>query len=160
MLATADVLSKGRLTVGLGIGWMAEEMAMLGSPPYDERADAGHEFIEAFRVLWTEDEPRYQGAFVAFDNLFFEPKPVQKPHLPIWTGGEGGAARRRAGRYADGWYPAISNPRVPLDTPARYAAGLAEVRGETEAAGRDPTALDAALFATWYSPGTELAGKP
>jgi probable F420-dependent oxidoreductase len=159
MLTTADVLSKGRVTVGFGVGWMAEEMAALGSPPYDKRGTASNEYIEAFRALWTQAAPSYQGEFIAFRDVLFEPKPVQRPHLPIWVGGEGTAARRRAGRLGDGWYPTIRNPKEPLDTPAAFAAALADVHRHAQAAGRDPMALDIALFAPGYSLGAPQKGS-
>ena len=157
MLATADVLSNGRLTVGVGIGWMAEEMAVLQSPAFERRAAASREYIEAFRALWTEPAPSYAGDFVAFESVLFDPKPVQQPHPPIWVGGEGEPARRRAGQLGDGWYPVVANPRYPLDTPERFAAALGEVHAHAEAAGRDPAALDTALFAPWYSLGAARA---
>jgi probable F420-dependent oxidoreductase len=155
MLATADILSKGRVTVGFGVGWMAEEMAVLGSPPYDKRGAASNEYITAFRALWTQAAPAYDGEFVKFRDILFEPKPVQKPHPPIWIGGEGTAARRRAGRLGDGWYPTIRNPSEPLDTATAFAAALADVRRSAEVAGRDPTALDVAMFVPGYSLGAE-----
>ena len=155
MLATADVLSNGRLTVGVGIGWMAGEMAALQSPPYKARARASEEYIAAFRALWTEARPRFAGEFVAFDDILFHPKPVQRPHLPIWVGGEGAPARRRAGTLGDGWYPVIANPRRPLDTPEAYAAALADVRRHAADAGHDPAALDTGLFVPWYRLGGE-----
>lgn len=130
MLATLDVLSKGRLTCGVSVGWMAEEMALLGAPPFADRARASDEYMQAFRELWTSAAPELQGQFAKFEKLKFEPKPVQKPHPPLWVGGEIGAARRRAGRLGDGWYPVAANPNAPLDTADLYAAGLAEVRGE------------------------------
>src|SRR5262249_24605573 len=74
-------------------------------------------------------------------------------------GGEGAAARRRAGRLGDGWYPTIRNPREPLDTPAAFAEALADVRRHAEAAGRDPKALDVALFAPGYSLGAPRKGR-
>jgi probable F420-dependent oxidoreductase len=153
MLATADVLSKGRVTVGVGVGWMAEEMRTLGSPPYDRRGAASNEYIEAFRALWTQSAPEYKGEFVTLKDVLFEPKPVQKPHPPIWIGGEGAAARRRAGRLGDGWYPTIRNPKEPLDTPAAFATALADVRRNAEAASRDPMTLDVSLFAPGYNLG-------
>jgi probable F420-dependent oxidoreductase len=159
MLATADVLSKGRVTVGVGVGWMAEEMRALGSPPYDKRGAASNEYIQAFRQLWTKSAPAFKGEFAHIEDVLFEPKPVQKPHPPIWVGGEGASARRRAGRLGDGWYPTIRNPKEPLDTPAAFAAALADVRKQAEAAGRDPMALDIALFAPGYSLGTALEGR-
>lgn len=155
MLATADVLSAGRLTVGVGIGWMAEEMAALQSPPHERRAQASEEYIAAFRALWTAERPRFDGEFVSFENLLFAPRPVQRPHPPIWVGGESRAAKRRAGALGDGWYPVIANPRAPLDTPEAYAAALAETRGYAAEAGRDPAALDTGLFVPWYRLGGE-----
>ncbi|MEM7251326.1 MAG: TIGR03619 family F420-dependent LLM class oxidoreductase [Pseudomonadota bacterium] len=98
LITTADILSNGRVTVGLGAGWMAEEMALLGSPPYAARGRVAQEYVEAFKALWTEDEPRYQGEFVSFDGLYAEPKSVQRPHPPLWMGGEAPAAKRRARR--------------------------------------------------------------
>lgn len=152
-LATVDVLSNGRVTVGAGVGWLAEEMAALGSPPYEHRGAASNEYIEAFRKLWTEADPRYDGRFVQVRDVVFEPKPAQKGGIPIWIGGEGKAARRRAGRLGDGWYPTIRNPNEPLDAPEKLAASLADVKREAEAAGRDPTKLDVAMFAPGLSIG-------
>ncbi len=153
MLATADVLSKGRLTVGVGIGWMAEEMAALQSPPYDQRATASEDYIGAFKALWTQEVAAYNGDFIAFENVLFDPKPVQRPHPPIWVGGEGKPARRRAGQLGDGWYPVIANPRLTFDTPAAYVEALDDVKRQAEAAGRDPAAVDTAMFVPWYSLG-------
>jgi probable F420-dependent oxidoreductase len=151
MLATVDVLSKGRVTVGVGVGWMAEEMALLGSPPYSARGRASDEYIEAFRTLWTAGAPALAGDHVAFDGLLFEPKPVQSPHPPIWIGGEGAAARRRAGQLGDGWYPVGRNPKAYLDTPELFATGVDEVREHAAAAGRDAATLDIAMFVPWLN---------
>lgn len=153
LIATADTLTGGRVTIGVGTGWMAEELALLGSPPFERRGKASDEYIQAFRTLWSEPHPAMDGEFVKFDGLFFEPKPPQAGGPPIWVGGEGGPARRRAGRLGDGWYPTIRNPKIPLDTADRFAEGFAEVRRNAEAAGRDPSALDAAIFAPGYSLG-------
>lgn len=158
MLATVDVLSKGRLTCGVGVGWMAEEMALLGAPPFADRAKASDEYMQAFRELWTSPSPKLDGQFAAFDKLKFEPKPVQKPHPPLWVGGEAGAARRRAGRLGDGWYPVAANPGQPLDTPELYAAGLGEVRAAATQAGRDPQAISAAILAIYCRVGQEQKG--
>lgn len=159
MLATVDVLSKGRLTAGIGVGWMAEEIALLGGPPFVDRAAASDEYIAAFRELWTADRPKLDGDFAAFDHLLFAPKPVQCPYPPLWIGGEGRPARRRAGRNGDGWYPVAANPRAPLDTPDRYGAALADVRTEAERAGRDPDAVTGALLAIYCRIGAEQEGR-
>lgn len=151
MLTTADVLSKGRLTVGVGVGWMAEEIALLGGPNFAKRGKAADEMIAGFRELWTADRPAQSGAHVSFDRVLFSPKPVQKPHPPIWVGGESPPARRRAGRMGDGWYPVCNNPKAPFDTPDRYAAGLADVHTAAEAAGRDPAMLDTGLYVIWHT---------
>jgi probable F420-dependent oxidoreductase len=159
MLATVDVLSKGRLTAGVGVGWMAEEIALLGGPPFADRAKASDEYIRGFRELWTAEKPAQRGTFASFDKLLFAPKPTQKPSLPIWVGGEAKPARIRAGRLGDGWYPVAANPKLPLDTPALYGNALAEVRAEAEQAGRDPTRLAGALLAIYCRIGPEQKGR-
>ena len=159
MLATLDVLSKGRLTVGVGVGWMAEEIALLGGPPFASRAQASDEYMQAFRELWTAEQPKLDGQFASFDKVKFQPKPVQRPHPPLWVGGEAKAARRRAGRLGDGWYPVAANPGMPLDTPKLYGAGLAEVRAEAEKAGRKGSGIDAALLAISCRVGPEAEGR-
>lgn len=151
LIATADTLTGGRITVGVGTGWMAEELALLGAPPFERRGKASDEYIEAFRRLWRDPAPAMDGEFVRFDGLFFEPKPAQPGGPPIWIGGEGGPARRRAGRLGDGWYPTIRNPKIPLDTASRFAVAFSDVQAAADAAGRDPSALDAAIFAPGYS---------
>lgn len=159
MLATVDVLSKGRLTAGVGVGWMAEEIALLGGPPFAERAKASDEYIRAFRELWTAERPVQQGVFARFDKLLFAPKPAQASGLPIWIGGEARAARVRAGRLGDGWYPVAANPKQPLDTPELYGAALDEVRAEAERNGRDPGSVSAALLAIYGRVGAEQKGR-
>ena len=159
MLATLDVLSKGRLTLGVGVGWMAEEIELLGGPPFSDRAQASDEYIEAFRELWSSEEPSKAGAFVKFKNLKFQPKPIQASRCPIWVGGEVGAARRRAGRLGTGWYPVAANPNYPLDTPDLYAGGLEEVNRAAVDARRDGQHIDAALLAIYCQVGKEMEGR-
>jgi probable F420-dependent oxidoreductase len=159
MLTTVDVLSKGRLTAGVGVGWMAEEIALLGGPPFKDRATASDEYIQGFRELWSSKAPAQQGEFATFEKLMFAPKPVQQPGLPIWVGGESKGARRRAARLGDGWYPVSANPRQPLDTPELYGAALADVRAEAEAAERDPLSISGALLAIYSRVGSELEGR-
>ena len=150
MLATIDVLSKGRLTFGIGAGWMREEFEALGLPPFAERGAVTDEYLAAFQELWTKDAPAFNGKHVSFSDLLFYPKPVQKPHPPIWIGGESGPALRRTIRFAEAWYPGNNSQTMPLDTPARLAAGIAHVRKACEAAGRDPATMQVALLVQNY----------
>ena len=159
MLATVDVLSKGRLTAGVGVGWMSEEIGLLSEIPFKDRATASDEYIEGFRELWTTDLPKKTGEYAAFENLFFAPKPSQAGGLPIWVGGESQGARRRAARIGDGWYPVSANPRQPLDTPELYGNGLADVRAMAEAEGRDPMSVTGCLLAIYCQVGSEPEGQ-
>ncbi len=159
MLATADMLSNGRVTAGVGVGWMKEELALLSAPPFNRRGAASNEYIEAFRTLWTDKSPQYDGEFVSFNNVAFEPKPAQAGGPPIWIGGEGMAARKRTGRLGDGWYPVLRNPRHLMDTPERFAAALADVHKFAEEAGRDPGNIDTAMFAPNYTLGAADADR-
>ena len=141
ILATIDVLSKGRLSVGCGAGWMQEEFEALGAPPFAERGAVTDECLQAFRALWTQDNPRFEGKYIRFANIIFTPKPVQKPHPPLWIGGESPPALRRAARLGDGWYPIPSNPKFPLDSFGRYRAALSRLRQLAAEAGREPADL-------------------
>ena len=149
-LATIDVLSGGRLTVGCGVGWIEEEFEALGAPPFKERGKVGNEYIAAFKELWTQEAPAFAGEHVAFADITFEPKPVQKPHPPIWVGGESVPAMRRAARLGDGWYPVADNPKHPRNTARRYAEGVETVRAFAEEAGRDPSEIEFALVCELY----------
>jgi probable F420-dependent oxidoreductase len=141
MLSTIDVLSGGRLIVGVGAGWLKEEFEALGAPAFEERGAVTEEYVLAFRELWTKHQPRFDGRFVRFADVIFAPKPVQKPHPPLWLGGESGPAMRRAARIGDGWYPIGTNPRHPLNTLARYRTALERLRLLTQEAGRDPASV-------------------
>src|SRR5437660_1013239 len=122
MLATIDVLSNGRLTFGIGAGWMKEEFQALGVPPFPERGAVTDEYLDAFRELWTKDDPRFEGRHVKFADILFEPKPVQKPHPPIWVGGDSGPALRRTARLGDAWDPIGTNPQHRRDWSKRLQA--------------------------------------
>lgn len=141
-LATLDLLSEGRLVVGVGVGWMREEFQALGLPPFEERGAVTDEYIRAFKVLWTEDDPHFQGKYISFDDISFLPKPVQKPHPPIWVGGESRPALRRTAELADGWYPLGSNPTFPMGTPEQLKAGLERLAVYAERFGRDPSTIE------------------
>jgi probable F420-dependent oxidoreductase len=151
MLATIDVLSGGRLTVGIGAGWLKAEFDAVVTPPFAERGAVTDEYIAAFRRLWTEPRPKIAGTYVQSDGLVLEPKPVQNP-LPIWVGGESGPSLRRAAALGDAWYPIGSNNRHLLDSLPRYRAGLARLRQLTAAAGRAPDAVAATYRVKRYGP--------
>jgi probable F420-dependent oxidoreductase len=156
MLATIDVLSKGRLVFGIGAGWMKEEFEALGLPPFPERGTVTDEYLLACRELWTADDPRFAGRYVNFSNIFFEPKPVRKPHPPIWVGGESGPALRRTARLGDGWYPIGTNPAHRLDSLKRYQGGIERLRRFAREAGRDPAAITLAYRVSQMGPHLPL----
>ncbi len=141
MLATIDVLSGGRLTVGIGAGWLKAEFDAVVTTPFAERGAVTDEYVAAFRTLWTEKKPRIDGRYVHYDGLLLEPKPTQRPHPPIWVGGESGPSLRRAARLGDAWYPIGTNNAHPLDSLPRYRAGIERLRRATEAAGRPRDAV-------------------
>jgi probable F420-dependent oxidoreductase len=158
MLATIDVLSAGRLIVGCGTGWLKEEFEAVGAPPFTERGRVTDEFIDAFRALWTKERPNFGGKHAAFANIVFAPKPVAKPHPPIWIGGESPIAMQRVVRAGDAWYPGSNNPQHRLDTPERLGAAIAELQRLAEATGRDPAGIDIAYIVFWPVDWTERAG--
>jgi probable F420-dependent oxidoreductase len=145
MLATIDVLSSGRLILGVGAGWMVEEFRLLGAP-FDERGAATDEYLEAFRELWTADRPSYKGRHVNFEDVIFAPKPLQPGGPPIWVGGESQAALRRTVRLGNGWYPGNNNQKMLMDTPARLKVGIAKLHAMAEKEGRDPASIDLGLI--------------
>ena len=137
-LATLDVLSGGRLIIGVGVGWCREEFEAVGCEPFDERGAVTDEYIRAFKELWTADNPTFEGKYVSFSDIWFLPKPVQQPHPPLWAGGESRPAIRRAATLCDGWYPIGNNPAFPVGTPEALQSGMNRLRRTAEAAGRNP----------------------
>lgn len=118
-LATADWFSGGRIVVTFGLGSIEREFDYFGVP-WRERGAIANEYLEAIVALWTQDRPSYEGRYVRFHDIGFQPKPVQQPHLPIWIGGDSPAALRRVARFGSGW---IVTFRTPLDqVPARLDA--------------------------------------
>jgi probable F420-dependent oxidoreductase len=152
MLATIDVLSQGRLTFGIGAGWMREEFEALGLPPFTERGAVTDEYLLACRELWTKDDPRFDGKHVKFADILFDPKPVQKPHPPIWVGGESGPALRRTAQLGDGWYPIGTNPQFRLDSMKRLAARVERLHRLVREAGRDPAQVTLAYRVSSWGP--------
>ena len=137
MFASLDVLTNGRMICGVGVGWLEKEFEVLGVP-YAERGPMSDEFIQIFKILWTEPDPVFHGRFYHIEGIQFYPKPVQRPHIPIWVGGHTKRARRRTAKYGDGWH-------TTRQTPDFVAKNLPYLRQETERAGRDPSSISVSL---------------
>jgi probable F420-dependent oxidoreductase len=101
--ATLDVLSGGRLTLGVGIGWSAEEFAALGIE-FSRRGPRTAEYVAAMRALWADDVASFSGEFVRFDAVRVNPKPVRARRIPVVVGGNSDAALKRVAAFGDGWY--------------------------------------------------------
>jgi probable F420-dependent oxidoreductase len=136
MAATLDVISGGRVDLGLGAGWFQQEFEAYGIPfpSTGDRVSALAESLQVIRSVWTEANPRFSGDFYTIDGAICDPPPVQKPHPPLWIGGEGLRVNRIAVRHANGvnvrWWPAekCAERRALLDR-------------ECEAIDRDPSTL-------------------
>ncbi len=159
MLSTIDVLSGGRLSVGIGAGWMKEEFEAVGAPDFAERGAVTDEYLDVFRELWTNPAPAFDGRYTKFSGVLFEPKPVQKPYPPIWVGGESGPSLRRCARIGDVWYPIGTNPAHLLDSLPRYRTAIARLRKYTVEAGRDAASVALAYSASGYGsdPGAKAS---
>jgi probable F420-dependent oxidoreductase len=149
-LATIDRISHGRVLLGIGAGWMAEEFEALGiGEHYAHRGAMTDEWMAVCVNLWTQNGPSsFAGRWVSYENVGANPLPVQKPHIPIWVGGKTPAAQRRVARYGSGYHTITS-------TPAEVAAEVVTVRGLLEKAGRDPDSLVVSML--WA--GLGVTGK-
>ncbi|HET9627851.1 MAG TPA: TIGR03619 family F420-dependent LLM class oxidoreductase [Novosphingobium sp.] len=130
-LATADWLSGGRMAVTFGLGSIEREFSYFGVP-FHERGAIADEYLEAIVALWTQDRPSFEGRYVQFRDVGFLPKPVQRPHLPIWIGGDSKAALRRVARFGSGWI-------------ITFRTGLDEVAAKIDAIKSDPAWTDRPL---------------
>ena len=140
ILSTLDVLSGGRVILGAGVGWMEEEFLAMGLDTYKERGAVTDEFLQLYKELWTKESPSFQGKYYQISDSGFEPKPVQKPHPPIWIGGHTGPAIRRAAKFGDGWMPIGLRPPAILE-PEELAGKIARLRKLTVEAGRPEDAV-------------------
>ena len=152
MLSTLDMLSKGRLILGAGVGWMKEEFELLNTEPFAERGAVTNEYLRAFIELWTNDNPKFEGKYVNFSDITFLPKPVQKPYPPIWIGGQSKPAIRRAAQIGDCWHPVGAIPAAPLE-PEELAENLVLLHQYAEKAGRDPATIQVSVKAPLYDAG-------
>lgn len=140
MISTLDVLSEGRFILGAGVGWMEEEFKALGLDTFAQRGAVTDEYIQLFKELWTKDNPDFQGEHYQLSESGFQPKPVQKPHPPIWIGGHTNPAIRRAAKYGDGWMPIGLRPPAILE-PEELAEKITRLRRLTMEAGRPEDAV-------------------
>jgi probable F420-dependent oxidoreductase len=138
-LATLDLLSNGRIMVGIGSGWMKEEFDSV-QIPFNVRGARTDESIKAMRTLWSDPVASFHGRHFRFHDVKSYPKPVQKNGIPIHVGGHSIAAARRAGRYGDGFFPTLTNPERLLEL-------FAVVRGEAKKAGRQPDQIEFSAMA-------------
>ena len=137
-VATLDYLSGGRVILGVGGGWNAEEMGNHGTA-FETRFALMRERIEAIKAIWTQDVTEYRGTFVDIEPMWCNPKPVQKPHPPILVGGAFPYGARRALQYGDGWMPIGGRDQDPIALLPRFRQMCAE-------AGRDPASVPMSVF--------------
>jgi probable F420-dependent oxidoreductase len=132
--ATVDVLSGGRLRLGVGVGWLREEAEAVGTS-FEDRGARTDEYIDAMRVLWRDPEPTFHGRFTSFDRAKSNPKPAQTSGVPILVGGHSAAAATRAGRRGDGYFP------IGL-RPDDFAVRVEQMRDAARDAGRDAAEIE------------------
>jgi len=137
MLTSIDALSQGRLIVGVGVGWWKEELEILGAP-FHQRGRQADEALRVFKALWTQDNPAFEGEFFRFRDVGFAPKPVQKPHPPIWVGGDSAGAFRRVATLGDGWH-------ATSKTPAQFSEALGRLRKAADEARRPLESIELSL---------------
>jgi len=133
--ATLDVLSNGRVICGLGIGWSKDEFQVV-NVPFEGRGARADEFIQALREIWTKDIVQFDGKFYKIPAAKIGPKPVQKPHPPIFLGGFNPKTFERIVKYASGWIGVVAGPLEYLQNSIRM------LRDEAKRAGKDPNAFD------------------
>ena len=143
-IATLDVISGGRVLLGVGGGWLREETEVMGTP-FEKRWKRLRENVEAMRVLWTQAEPSYHGDLVNFPPLRCDPKPIQKGGPPVLLGARGSKALERVVRTYDGWAPIAESPEM-------FKSELDELKKIAAQRGRDPQTLDLCAF---VSPGDD-----
>jgi probable F420-dependent oxidoreductase len=156
LLATLDVLSEGRLILGVGVGWMKEEFEVLGMP-FDHRGGRGDEQLEIFERLFTEPEPSFDGRFYSFPPVGFFPKPPAG-RVPIWVGGNTPVAFERTARYGDCFHAAFT----PI---AELREHWAAVKEACERRGRHPLSLEFSVrvyldFDETMDPEKSVSGPP
>jgi probable F420-dependent oxidoreductase len=155
-----DVLSGGRLVLGVGSGYLRSEFAALGVD-FTERGALFTEAVEAMRGIWAADNYAHEGRHFTAHGQTAMPRPLQRPHPPFWLGGNSPVVRRRVARFGQGWSPLINDEAraavtrtALIDTPAALATAVTEVRELAAEAGRDPEAItiqvESSDSVTWH----------
>ncbi|MCZ0726702.1 LLM class F420-dependent oxidoreductase [Mycolicibacterium iranicum] len=146
--ATLDLISDGRFTLAVGVGYLKREFTALGVE-FDERADLFEEALHVIREAWTADDLSYEGKHFSAKGITAHPKPLSAPHPPIWVGGNTSAARARVARYAQGWCPfrapallAQTARTAALESTDQLRSGIGDLRRRLEDVGRDPLDVD------------------
>jgi probable F420-dependent oxidoreductase len=133
MVSSLDMLSRGRVILAAGVGWMREEFEALGLDNFEQRGRVTDEWLQIMRTCWEDELPSHAGQHYRFEAVHFQPKPVRR--VPVWIGGHSEAAFRRAGRLGDGWHAARTTLEGLQD-------GIEKTRAAAIAAGRDPASLE------------------
>ena len=146
--ASLDLLSGGRFTLAVGVGYLKREFAALGVD-YEQRADLFDEALEVIRAIWTSDDVSFEGKHFTAHGITAHPRPVSDPYPPIWVGGNTAAARRRVAQKGDGWCPfpapavlAQTARTATLDSVQGLAEGISDLRRRVDEAGRDWSKFD------------------
>lgn len=137
-VASLDMISNGRFDFGIGAGWNEDELANHGTE-YSTRFRMMVDRTKAMQAIWTEDEASYSGEFTSFEKIWSWPKPIQKPHPPIWLGGETKHTLKRVVDFCDGWFPRGN----VFDDPAPK---MQELKDYAEQAGRDYKTIKTIVF--------------
>jgi probable F420-dependent oxidoreductase len=146
--ATLDLLSDGRFTLAVGVGYLKREFLALGVS-FEERGALFEEALQVIRAVWTQDDVSFDGGRFTASGITAHPHPVSRPHPPIWIGGNTAAARRRVAEYGDGWCP-FPAPAVlaqtartdAMDSLDALGAAIDDLRRRCDAIDRDPSTLD------------------
>jgi len=142
-VASLDTISNGRFMFGIGGGWNAEEMANHGTE-FRKRWRVLRERILAMKAIWTKEEAEFHGRYVNFDKIWSYPKPVHKPHPPIFMGGEGPTTFDRVIEFCDGWVP--GQTVRDLDARPNLGEKIATLKRRAKEAGRDPESISVTVF--------------
>jgi len=139
MASTLDNISKGRLELGIGAGWLQNEHIAFGFgwDKHSARVERLRETIEIVKKLWTENHVSYEGKYFQLKDATLEPKPIQKPHPPIWVGGNSDSIKRVVAEISNGWIPV-------LPTPKQLADGVSQIKDIMKHVGREPKKLQVA----------------